>query len=470
MTDENVNQNFPLYDEYLNNPTDASFKFEQGENSAVLHFINKLKRSHGCGCDKISSNMLKIIAKEVSHCTTLIIDQTLSTGIFPSKLKTAKIIPIYKKNDKTLLKNYRPISTLPVVFKIVENVIHNQMMDYFTLNELLSSEQCGFRPNNNLQYKVRKDLSIGDNTNSIFVEIERTHLNSKYNTIIGCIYRPPSFPLKSFNDLLIGMLSILHNEKKHIYLAGDYNVNTDPLVKGDTSIQNFKHILSSNFLFPLINKPTRVTHQSATVINCMLSILHNEKKHIYLAGDYNVNTDPLVRGDTSIQNFKHILSSNFLFPLINKPTRVTHQSATVIDNIYCNASDIAATCKSGVLRISISDHYAIFCIINNSHIKAEKETKIRRNYYKKSIPRFNKCLKEQSWISLNTFDLQEAFSWFQRVIDLHIEEHFPKQTITINYKNRLPCLTEKHCNQIKVKNALHTEIMLNPADHLLKLE
>ena len=142
----------------------------------------------------------------------------------------------------------------------------------------------------------------------------------------------------------------------------------------------------------------------------------------------------------------------------------------MIDNIYCNASDIAATCKSGVLRISISDHYAIFCIINNSHIKAEKETKIRRNYCQKSIFRFNKCLKEQSWISLNTLDLQEAFSWFQRVIYLHIEEHFSKQTITMNYKNRLPWLTEKLRNQIKVKNAMHTEIMLSPADHLLKLE
>ena len=46
VTDGNVNQNLPLYDEYLNNPTDASFNFEQFENAAVLQFINKLKPSH----------------------------------------------------------------------------------------------------------------------------------------------------------------------------------------------------------------------------------------------------------------------------------------------------------------------------------------------------------------------------------------------------------------------------------------
>ena len=139
MTADNVNQNVPLYDEYLNNPADASFNFEQVENAAVLQFINKLKPSHSCGCDKIGSDILKIIAKEVSLCITLITNQTLSSGIFPSKLKTAKVIPIYKKDDKTLLKNYRPTSILPVVPEIIENVMHNQMMDYFTSNELFSS-------------------------------------------------------------------------------------------------------------------------------------------------------------------------------------------------------------------------------------------------------------------------------------------------------------------------------------------
>ena len=66
---------------------------------------------------------------------------------------------------------------------------------------------------NNLQYKLRTDLSIGGNTNSIFVEIDRMHLKSKLNTIVGCIYRPPSYSLKSFNDLLNSSLSILQKEK-----------------------------------------------------------------------------------------------------------------------------------------------------------------------------------------------------------------------------------------------------------------
>ena len=110
----------------------------------------------------------------MSPCITLIINQTLSTGIFPSKLKTAKVIPVYKKNDKTLLKTYRPISVLdlPVVSKIIENVMHNQMMDYFASNELFSSQQYGFRPNRSTELAALElmDRNI-DNMNQKFSPI-----------------------------------------------------------------------------------------------------------------------------------------------------------------------------------------------------------------------------------------------------------------------------------------------------------
>ena len=73
---------------------------------AVRHYINKLKPSHSCGHDNINSNVLKIIAIEVSPCLTLIINQILSTGQFPKNLNTAKVVPIHKTGEKTLMKNY----------------------------------------------------------------------------------------------------------------------------------------------------------------------------------------------------------------------------------------------------------------------------------------------------------------------------------------------------------------------------
>ena len=74
----------------------------------VLYYTNKRKLSHSCGHANISSNVLKIIAIEVSPCLTLIINQVLSTGQFPKNLKTAKVVFIHKTGEKTFMKNIDP--------------------------------------------------------------------------------------------------------------------------------------------------------------------------------------------------------------------------------------------------------------------------------------------------------------------------------------------------------------------------
>ena len=69
---------------------------------------------------------------------TLLINQVLNTGQFSDKLKVAKVIPIFKKNYPTLLKNYRPISLLPGIAKVLERIMNNQLLMYFTNTKLLS--------------------------------------------------------------------------------------------------------------------------------------------------------------------------------------------------------------------------------------------------------------------------------------------------------------------------------------------
>ena len=71
---------------------------------------------------------------------------SLSTGIVPDPLKLAKVIPVYKKNNKLLLENYRPISLLPTFSKILERIMYNRLYKYLSENNILIKEQCGFRP------------------------------------------------------------------------------------------------------------------------------------------------------------------------------------------------------------------------------------------------------------------------------------------------------------------------------------
>ncbi len=75
----------------------------------------------------------------------------LTTGIFPDKLKIAKIIPLDKKDEETLFTNYRPISLLPAISKIFEEVIFKQLYNFFQEKKLLYNAQYGFRTQHSTQ-------------------------------------------------------------------------------------------------------------------------------------------------------------------------------------------------------------------------------------------------------------------------------------------------------------------------------
>ena len=77
----------------------------------------------------------KQIKYEMSSSITLIINQSLTTGIFPERLIIAKVIPIYKKDDVKMFENYRPISILPAISKIFEKLfLTNCMIIFKTIN------------------------------------------------------------------------------------------------------------------------------------------------------------------------------------------------------------------------------------------------------------------------------------------------------------------------------------------------
>ena len=85
------------------------------DNTTTMRYLSNLNLSHRCGHDNLSTVILKYIANEISECLTLIINQSITTGMFPDQLKIAKVVPIFKKDDQAQIKNYRPISVLPVI-------------------------------------------------------------------------------------------------------------------------------------------------------------------------------------------------------------------------------------------------------------------------------------------------------------------------------------------------------------------
>lgn len=139
------NRQHRAFTSYLKDKSPFTFIFKHVTEKDILSVVKEFDPKNSAGHDSISINMLKKISPLIVKPLSLIINQSLTTGIFPHKLKIAKVIPLYKKNDKTMLDNYRPISLLPSISKVFERIVYNQLYEYLTTNEILFKSQYGFR-------------------------------------------------------------------------------------------------------------------------------------------------------------------------------------------------------------------------------------------------------------------------------------------------------------------------------------
>jgi len=133
------------YEEFLC-ATAKQFNFEEITSAHILSLLSKLCKSKATGLDKTPAKLLRECPDLIAESLNLIFNQSLLTGIFPDDWKSARVTPLYKnsgkRNDPT---NYRPISVIPVVAKVFERVVYDQVYHYPTENRILSRYQSGFR-------------------------------------------------------------------------------------------------------------------------------------------------------------------------------------------------------------------------------------------------------------------------------------------------------------------------------------
>ena len=147
---------------------------------------------------------------------------------------------------------------------------------------------------NDIKYMSRPNLEYFDGEmESLIIEIDKNVFNLASNVVVGVIYRMPNTCMEIFNDRMSDIMNIVQRERKICYFLGDFNV----------------------------------------------------------------------------------------FPLITKPARVTRESATLIDHVLTNNFDINSKHVQGILCTSISDHYAVFYIAGNAGITSADDTPVlKRNF------------------------------------------------------------------------------------------
>ena len=116
----------------------------------VEKYLRNIDITKATGADNIGPR-LKLAAPYISESLTFICNQSIMNSTFPEKWKECKVTPFHKNGPKDDTNNYRPISVLPVLSKLLEKHVHDSLMFYLSSNNLLHSTQSGFRPNHSCE-------------------------------------------------------------------------------------------------------------------------------------------------------------------------------------------------------------------------------------------------------------------------------------------------------------------------------
>ena len=141
--------------------------------------------------DNISGRFLKVGADMLAIPVTQICNLSIKLHHFSNNCKLAKLKPLYKKGPKTDPKNFRPISLLPIVSKIIEKIIRDQIMEYLAANKILYIYQSGFRKNHStdtcLSCQTDKILTAFDSgllTGMILIDLQKVFGTINHNILL----------------------------------------------------------------------------------------------------------------------------------------------------------------------------------------------------------------------------------------------------------------------------------------------
>ena len=160
----------------------------------VLAQLSSLKENKATGPDGISATMLRRTASCIAPALTILFNQSLSTGVFPKCWKTSNVVPIHKKDSRSSVSNYRPISLLSIVSKVFERVVFNHLMSHLIEHGILSDIHFGFRPQRSAQDALlcatrdwHLSLDSGNSVSAVFFDLAKAFDSVPHEGVLACL-------------------------------------------------------------------------------------------------------------------------------------------------------------------------------------------------------------------------------------------------------------------------------------------
>jgi len=372
-TQENTNQPIHnLINAYSNHPSittinntkserDEPFNFLPTTPQDIIDIIHDMETKKSSGYDDIPPIFIKSLSYELALPLSNLINSCISKAVFPSNLKMADINPVYKKKDKLDKDNYRSINLLPVISKIFEKVINQQLTNF--ANTFYSQHLSGFR----------KKHGCNDIL-SLMTENWRRSLDN--NKITGVLAIDLS---KAFDCMPHGLLlAKLHSYDIHIHsctLIKSYLTSRKQRVKLGNSTSNWSTTLKGvpqgsilgPTLFNIFINDLLLTHMTCDIYNYAddntLSLTGNDINTI----KHTLQADAISATKWFNDNMMKANPSKFQIMFIGKHTNsVDHQ-------LSLNNFTIKGTPSVSILGIDIDEHLTFTDHINTICSKTAKQ-------------------------------------------------------------------------------------------------
>ena len=383
------------------NKPNMNFNFVQVNEVYIDNVINKLKNKSSCGYDNISNKHIKYARSVLIKPLTLLINQCLHTGVYPSQLKMSRVKPLFKSGDKSLFSNYRPISLLPSLSKIFERVIFDQLLAYFTNNNLLCLNQFGFRPGHSTELAA---LRLVDH---LITEMDR-------NRVPTNIYIDLSKAFDTLNHSILlekleyygiadNSLSLLHNYLTDRCQYVEYNGHRSNTLPISTGVPQGSVLGPLLFLIYINDLP-----MVSDIFNMMM---YADDTTIYCNIDQNVSDEVI---NMELSKVSQWLAANKLSLNVAKTKFMVfhmHQKAVNYPDLYLNGNKIERVTQFNYLGLILQANLSWNKHISHISLKVSKTigilNRLKSIYPRKVLltlyntlilPHFNYCIL--SWGSV----------------------------------------------------------------------
>ena len=180
------------YKDYLFNPSNSSFFLQPTTEKEVENQIKTLKNHKANGPLSIPNKLFKQFKNCLKTPVAILVNITFEQGEFPELLKTAKIIPTYKKGNKTECNNYRPISLISNLSKILEKIMYTRLYSFLEQKNALYEHQFGFRNNHSTMHalmeiteSIRKSCDSGIYSCGVFLDLKKAFDTVNHKILIS---------------------------------------------------------------------------------------------------------------------------------------------------------------------------------------------------------------------------------------------------------------------------------------------